>query len=120
VTSAAPFTHVLADYLGVTAARAADAPLLSGLLIAAAGAAGLSTSGTPAVHLLPSGSVTALLLLDGGHVALHTHPDRGIVLLDILAPAGIDLRKAVDVLERRLEPAAVRQASRGRGAADPK
>ena len=110
-----PFTHLLADFIGVPSARAADAALLSGLLVAASGAAGLSASGTPAVHLLPSGSVTALLLLDGGHVALHTQPARGIVLLDVLAPSGIDCHKAADVLERRLAPTTVRRSACGRG-----
>lgn len=76
------FTHLLADFVGVPAAQAGDAALLSGLLIAAAGGAGLAASGTPAVHMLPAGTLTAFLLLDGCHMALHTFPEHGLVLAD--------------------------------------
>ena len=111
----ASFVHHLADYRGVPAAQAGDAALLSGLLIAAAGAAGLAASGTPSVHMLPSGSITAFLLLDGCHLALHTFPERGLVLADLLVPAGPDGRKALDVLARRLASTDVRQTSQERG-----
>jgi S-adenosylmethionine/arginine decarboxylase-like enzyme len=111
----ASFVHHLADYRGVASARAGDAALLSGLLIAAAGAAGLAASGTPAVHMLPSGAITAILLIDGCHLALHAFPERGLVLADLLVPAGLDGRKALDVLARRLVAADVRQAAQERG-----
>lgn len=114
-TDRAAFLHHLADYRGVPEAQAGDAALLSGLLIAAAGAAGLGASGTPAVHMLPSGSITAVLLIEGCHMALHSFPERGLVLADLLVPAGLDGRKALDVLARRLSTTDVRQASRERG-----
>jgi len=111
----ASFVHHIADYHGVPSAQAGDAALLSGLLIAAAGAAGLAATGTPAVHMLPSGSITAVLLLDGCHMALHTFPERGLVMADLLAPAGLDGRKALDVLARRLAATDVRQTAQERG-----
>ena len=111
----ASFVHHLADYRGVPAGRAGDAALLSGLLIAAAGAAGLAATGTPAVHMLPSGSITAILLLDGCHMALHSFPERGLVLADLLVPAGLDGRKALDVVARRLAATEVQQGARERG-----
>lgn len=96
-------------------AQAGDAALLSGLLIAAAGAAGLGANGTPAVHLHPSGAISAFLLLDGAHMAVHAYPEHGLVLADLLVPASLDGRKALDVLARRLVPGEVKQASRERG-----
>lgn len=109
------FTHLLADFVGVPAAQAGDAALLSGLLIAAAGGAGLAASGTPAVHMLPAGTLTAFLLLDGCHMALHTFPEHGLVLADVLVPAGLDGRKAIDVLARRLSAREVRLGVHERG-----
>src|ERR1700744_3744576 len=51
------YTHVTADFLGVDAARLREASLLTGLLIAAAGAAGFPGSGTPVVRHLPNDAI---------------------------------------------------------------
>ena len=81
------FTHVIADLTGVTAPALRDATALTGLLIAAAGAAGFSTVGAPVVRQLPDGSVAGVLFLDACHITLRTLPERDTLLLDILAPA---------------------------------
>jgi len=89
--------------------------LLSGLLIAASGAAGLTTVEPPIVRLLPRGGLVILLLLDIGHVALHTVPDEGVLALDLLVSAKKDARKAIDVVTRRLNLRAVRATHSDRG-----
>jgi S-adenosylmethionine decarboxylase len=108
-------THIIADLTGVAATALRDATSLTGLLIAAAGAAGFSTIGSPVVRQLPDGGVAAVLFLDACHITLRTLPDREILLLDILAPASRDAQKALDVFTRRLVPKELRSEVRGRG-----
>jgi S-adenosylmethionine/arginine decarboxylase-like enzyme len=109
------FTQVIADLSEVTAPSLRDATSLTGLLIAAAGAAGFATVGTPVVRQLPEGGVAAVLFLDGGYIILRTLPDREMLLLDILAPATRDSQKALDVFTRRLAPKKLRSETRTRG-----
>lgn len=107
-------THDAADYRGVPASLLRDQASLSGLMIAAAGAAGLTTVEPPIVRSLPRGGLVILLLLDLGHVALHTLPDEGVLALDLLARSSKDARKAIDVVTRRLNarPARATHADR--------
>ena len=109
------FTQITADLSGVAASSLRDATALTGLLIAAAGAAGFATIGAPVVRELPDGEVAAVLFLDACHITLRTLPDRSALLLDILAPATRDATKALDVFTRRLVPAKVHSEVRNRG-----
>lgn len=109
------FTHILADFVGVSPSRLRDGDVLSGLIVAAAGAAGFATFGSPTIRRLPHDGCAGLLLLDGCHIALHSFPERELLLLDVLAPAGRDGQKAVDVFARRLAPAEIRSEVRARG-----
>jgi S-adenosylmethionine decarboxylase len=113
--SGGAFTHIIADLTGVSAPALRDSTSLTGLLIAAAGAAGFSTIGAPVVRELPHGGVAAVLFLDACHITLHTLPDSEILLLDILCPASRDAQKALDVFARRLVPNAIRSEVRSRG-----
>ncbi len=108
-------THDAADFRGIPASLLRDQASLSGLLIAAAGAAGLTTVDPPIMRLLPRGGLVILLLLDLGHVALHTMPDEGVLALDLLVSAKKDARKAIDVVTRRLNvrPARATHSDRG-------
>jgi S-adenosylmethionine/arginine decarboxylase-like enzyme len=117
VTALDTIAHVSADLSGVGSGPLRDQHLLSGLLIAAASAAGFNAAGTPIVRVAVSGGVSALLLLDPCHVSLHTLPDRGLVLIDILARDPVGAAKALDVVVRRLAPTAVTSESRTRGGA---
>jgi S-adenosylmethionine/arginine decarboxylase-like enzyme len=92
-----------------------DAGLLSGLLIAAAGAAGLNAAGAPIVRTTPTGGISAVLLLDPCHVSIHSLPDRGLALVDVVARDAGGATKALDVFVRRLVPAAVTSDMRKRG-----
>jgi S-adenosylmethionine decarboxylase len=115
VTEHGTFAHIIADLGGVGSEALRDAGLLSGLLIAAAGAAGLNAVGAPIVRTAPAGGVSALLLLDPCHVSIHTLPDRGLALVDVLAPDVALATKALDVFVRRLAPKAVTSDIRIRG-----
>lgn len=124
--SAAPpsFTHLLADFAGVPVAKLTDRALVGGLVIAAASAAGLSAGGAgrdggPLVRTLPHGGVTAALLLDGCHILVHTLPDDGLLLLDVLVRGTRSAAdRAADVFARRLAIPA-RAAAHQRGAPTP-
>lgn len=92
-----------------------DSSLLTGLLIAAAGAAGLNAVGAPVVRIAPNGAVAAVLLLDPCHVTIHSFPQRGVALVDILARDERAATKALDVFVRRLAPTSVTSATHSRG-----
>jgi S-adenosylmethionine/arginine decarboxylase-like enzyme len=113
---AAPnFSHLTADFVGTAPSKLRDAALISGLMIASAGAAGYSAIGTPMVRYLPHDGVSALLLLDDCHMSVHTFPARGLLLLDILSLSTHDGLKALDVFSRRLAAREVRSEQRSRG-----
>ncbi len=109
------FSHLTADFLGVAPAQLRDTGLLSGLLIAAAGAAGFSAVGAPYVRELANEGVAGWLQLDDCHMSLHTFPARQLLLLDVLSHANHDGRKALDVFTRRLPALEVRSEQRQRG-----
>ena len=56
-----------------------------------------------------------MLLLDGCHITAHAFPGREVLLLDVLAPAEIDTRRAFDVFARRLTARDVRHKTIQRG-----
>lgn len=109
------FVHLGADFTSVSAAQLRDSTMISGLLIAAAGAAGFSTVGAPVVRKLPTDGVAVILLLDGCHMAVHAFPDRELLLLDILTLATYDVSKALDVFTRRLGVSSLRSEITHRG-----
>lgn len=115
MTEPETLAHVSADLIGVGSGSLRDAGLLSGLLIAAAGAAGLNAAGAPIVRTAPTGGISAVLLLDPCHVSIHSLPDRGLALVDVLAPDAASATKALDVFVRRLVPTAVTSDIRIRG-----
>ena len=112
----APFIHTIADFVHVPEAQLRDTALVTGLLIAAASAAGFTAHVSPVVRELPGDGVVGMFALEGCHMAVHTFPERGVLLLDVLAPAGSrDVQKAVDVFVRRIGTSAVRTAQHPRG-----
>jgi S-adenosylmethionine decarboxylase len=115
VTAPETLAHASADLSGVGSGPLRDSGLLSGLLIAAAGAAGLNAAGAPIVRTAPTGGISAVLLLDPCHVSIHSLPDRGIALVDVLASDVAGAQKALDVFVRRLVPASVTSDIRMRG-----
>ena len=109
------FNHLVADFLGVSPMQLRDSTLVQGLLIAAAGAAGFSAVQAPLVRKLPTDGLAGVLLLEGCHIAVHTFPERELMLLDILSLATHDARKALDVFARRVGAREIRSETRVRG-----
>jgi S-adenosylmethionine/arginine decarboxylase-like enzyme len=109
------FAHHFADFIGVAPAHLRDATLIRGLLIAAAGAAGISAAEPPVVRVSPGEGIDAYLLAEGAHVGVHTVPAKGLLLLDVLVPAANDAGRAIDVFTRRLGAREVRREGRPRG-----
>ena len=115
MTDPGAFSHVVADLTGVGSGALRDAPLLSGLLIAAAGAAGLGGATAPVVRTASDGGVAAILLLDPCHLSVHSFPDRGFALVDVISRDSAGAAKALDVFVRRLLPSTVASETRVRG-----
>lgn len=109
-----PLVHRAAHFRGVSSPLLRDGAALAGLLLSAAAAAGLTTNESPIVRSLPRDGLAAVLLLDIGHLAAHTIPDRETVVVDLLVAAGRDPQNAVDVFARKFGVAESR-ASRGAG-----
>ena len=110
----ASHSHLSAEFLGVPAEQLRDGTLISGLLIAAASAVGFGSIGLPLIRDEPA-SLSAALLLEGGHIVVHAVPSREILLFDVVSPASHDGRKAVEVFARRLTSRDVRTVVRSRG-----
>ena len=115
MTAPPSFVHLTADFIGTPASQLRDDTLLVGLLVAAAGAAGLSATTAPTVHHYPNHGVGELFLLDGCRISVHAFPDQQLLLLDVLARGTYDLRKALEVFTRRLVAREVRSEERNRG-----
>jgi S-adenosylmethionine/arginine decarboxylase-like enzyme len=109
------FSHLSADFVGALPAQLGDTALISGLLIASAGAAGFTTIGSPVVRKLPGDAVSVVLLLDDCHMTVHTFPSQHLLLLDIITATGHDTQKALAVFKRRLTAREVRCETRSRG-----
>jgi S-adenosylmethionine/arginine decarboxylase-like enzyme len=107
VPSGGAVVHLVAELTGIASAHLHDAALLGGLLIAAAGAAGLHVTAPPVLRSSPLRGVDALLLLEGGHATLHAEAHRETLLLDVLVPEPCQLARALEVFTRRLAPVAV-------------
>ena len=110
-----PLLHRSADFRGVRSPVLHDGVALSGLLLSAAGAAGLGATESPIVRALPRGGLAAVLLLDVGHLAVHTLPGRELLVLDVLVARDRDPQKAVDVFVRKLGVSESRGTRQERG-----
>jgi S-adenosylmethionine/arginine decarboxylase-like enzyme len=110
------FTHLIADFIGVNPAFLRDGSMITGLLIAAASAAGFAAIGNPLVRQATDESVSAVLMLDNAsRLSVQTMPARSVLLFDLLSPASHDGRRALDVFVRRLSAKEVRSDQRQRG-----
>ena len=110
-----PLTHRTADFRGAPAAILRDGTAVAGLLLSAAGAAGLSTFESPIIRTLPREGLAVIELLDLGHMSVHTIPSRDLLVLDLLVAAGRDPQRAVDVFARKLGVTEARAARLDRG-----
>jgi S-adenosylmethionine/arginine decarboxylase-like enzyme len=107
--------HLTADFLGAAPWQLADQALISGMLVSAAGAAGMKASGAPTVIRHPDGGLSVILPLDGLHMSVHTMPARELAIVDVIAIAPHDPQRALDVISRRLTAKSVRAEQQRRG-----
>jgi S-adenosylmethionine/arginine decarboxylase-like enzyme len=108
------YQHIIADFVGVPSNQLADRALISGLVVAAASAAGMNAAGVPAMRERKAGGITAELLHDDCHITVHAIPERELLLVDVLAPRAIDASRAIDVFARRLTARKVHRDARDR------
>jgi S-adenosylmethionine/arginine decarboxylase-like enzyme len=92
-----------------------DVDLLGGLLVAAAGAVGLSGTNPPSIRERADGVISAAFLFDGAHIVIHAFSQRRLLLFDVVAPTSHDFRKALDVFARRLTASEIHSNTRSRG-----
>lgn len=108
------FQHIVADFVGVPANQLSDRALISGLVVAAASAAGMNIGGIPMLIDRKAGGLTAALLHDDCHITVHAVPERELLLVDVLAPRALDASRAIDVFARRLTARNVHRDARDR------
>jgi len=107
--------HLIADFIGVPPIQLGDQSLISGVMVSAASAAGMTATGSPVILKHPDGGLSVILPLDGCHMSIHTSPDRELALLDVLAHPHHDAQRALDVVMRRLTARTVQSERRERG-----
>jgi S-adenosylmethionine/arginine decarboxylase-like enzyme len=95
------YAQQLLEFSDLTPTTLGDADALAAVLVAAGGAMGLTALGPPAVRRGPRGWA-ASLIGDDGHIVLHTEPDRGRCLLDVVGRSPEATERASDVIARRL------------------
>jgi len=95
------FRQLCVELEGIPGATLGDQAGLSGVVIAAAAAIGLSPYGAPLARSGPRGTVVAVLC-HGGHVILHALPEQSMCLVDIVAGATQQIERGVDVIAKRL------------------
>ena len=95
------FNHQVLELTDVIPARIADGDGLASMVVAAAGAVGMFALGPPQVRVGPRSIAIGMLCRDG-HIVLHTTPDEGLCLVDIVARAPADITRGLDVITRRL------------------
>lgn len=97
----APPQHLLTVLQGIASPTLADDQGLAALVIAAAGAIGLTPHGPPTARTSPRG-IAVGLLGHGGHVVLHAEPGQGACLVDVVTPGPVPPARALEVIARRL------------------
>ena len=95
------FHQQLVELDGISASRLTDVDALSALVVAAAGAIGISADTPPQVRRGHQGVAVGLLCREG-HIVLHTMPEAGICLVDIVGRIEVPVTKGVEVIARRL------------------
>lgn len=95
------YAQQLTEYFDLTPTTLGDADALAAVLVAAAGAMGLTALGSPVVRRGPRGWV-ASLIGDDGHIVLHTSPDQGRCLINVVAQTQAAADRGGEVIARRL------------------
>ena len=97
----ASYAQRLTEFLDLTPTTLGDSDALAAVLVAAAGAMGLTALGPPVVRRGPRGWA-ASLIGDDGHIVLHASPDDRSCLMDVVARSAEAADRGTDVIARRL------------------
>jgi S-adenosylmethionine/arginine decarboxylase-like enzyme len=94
------FNQSIMELTELVSTRLTDVDGLSSVVVAAAGAVGLTTLGPPVVR---SGtqSISVGLLCQNGHIVIHAIPEEGICLVDVVAREPSDASRGSEVIARR-------------------
>lgn len=95
------YSQQLTEFVGLTPSALSDPDALAAVLVAAGGAMGIVALGPPIVRRGSRGYAAGLICGEG-HIVLHTTPDEGSCLVDIVARASEAVDKGLDVIARRL------------------
>lgn len=98
------YNHHVLELTEVVSTRLSDSGGLASIVVAAAGAVGMFALGPPEVRPGPRGIAVGMLCRDG-HIVLHTSPEEGLCVVDILARAPADVTRGLEVIARRLTAA---------------
>ncbi|MGH7581021.1 MAG: S-adenosylmethionine decarboxylase [Gemmatimonadales bacterium] len=96
----ATFNQSILELTDLVSARLSDVDGLSAVVVAAAGAVGLTTLGPPVVRQGPRG-ISVAMLCQNGHVVIHAIPEEGICLVDVVARDPCDASRGSEVIARR-------------------
>ena len=95
------YAQQLTEFFDLTPTTLGDADALAAVLVAAAGAMGLTPLGSPVVRRGPRGWAASLIGGDG-HIVLHTAPDQGRCLINVVARTPAAAERGGEVIARRL------------------
>ena len=95
------FNQAILELTDLVSARLADVDGLSSVVVAAAGAVGMSALGPPVVREGPRG-ISVGMLCHNGHVVIHAVPEEGICLVDVVAREPADASRGAEGLDPRL------------------
>jgi S-adenosylmethionine/arginine decarboxylase-like enzyme len=98
------YNHHVLELTEVVSTRLSDSGGLASIVVAAAGAVGMFALGPPEVRPGPRGIAVGMLCRDG-HIVLHSSPEEGLCVVDILARAPADVTRGLEVIARRLTAA---------------
>ena len=101
------FDQMTVELRDVASDRLGDEAVLSALVVAAAGAVGMPPHAPPIVKRA-TGTVAVAMLCREGHIVLHSSPQEGLCLVDVVARRPAQAARGVDVIARRLTPGAFR------------
>jgi S-adenosylmethionine/arginine decarboxylase-like enzyme len=94
------FNQSILELTDLVSARLADVDGLSSVVVAAAGAVGMSDLGPPVVREGPRG-ISVGMLCHNGHIVIHAVPEEGICLVDVVARGPAVASRGAEVIARR-------------------
>lgn len=94
------FNQSILELTELVSARLSDVDGLSAVVVAAAGAVGMTALGPPIVREGPRG-ISVAMLCQNGHVVIHAMPEEGVCLVDVVARAPADAARGAEVIARR-------------------